>query len=342
MKKIFIVSLNGISNSGGVERVVFYINEILKDKYNVCIVDINKLKCLKLSKMLMAICGRIPGKISPILASMYIKKVRGESDIIFTHGYNAPFIRADYLFAHGNTSGFLKAKGKFPFRIESFYEYMAGKLAKNVIAVSKQVRYEWNKYYKTNIDKIKVLNNCVDTNIFKPMLRKENNEINVLFCGRLEDNKGLDKLISLAKEIENYENINLIIATNNNKNVKLFDNFSKVKITVGLDISNLNYFYNKGSLLYLPSIYEGFEMVTLEALSCGIPVFGNYVGAIRELYDKNILGVYLIEENNLINSIKSIYEDFKTNEKRKYLHQEVEKQFSYEIYRKYFMEKIKL
>ena len=50
--------------------------------------------------------------------------------------------------------------------------------------------------------------------------------------------------------------------------------------------------------MYFPSMYEGFEMVTLEALSAGVPVLGNHVGAVLELYDRKELGVDIIKSPN--------------------------------------------
>ncbi|WP_139018742.1 glycosyltransferase family 4 protein, partial [Elizabethkingia anophelis] len=83
--------------------------------------------------------------------------------------------------------------------------------------------------------------------------------------------------------IENNDKYKLSIACNNSNNIELFNGLNNTSIHVGLTTDKMNEFYNSGDIMYFPSKYEGFEMVTLEALSAGIPVIGNDVGAISEL-----------------------------------------------------------
>lgn len=51
--------------------------------------------------------------------------------------------------------------------------------------------------------------------------------------------------------------------------------------------------FKKSRVLILPSYYEGYELVTIEALCCGCPVIGYNVGAIRELYAESFPGVFI-------------------------------------------------
>jgi D-inositol-3-phosphate glycosyltransferase len=50
-----------------------------------------------------------------------------------------------------------------------------------------------------------------------------------------------------------------------------------------VDQSELPWFYSAADLLALPSSYESFGMVALEALACGTPVAATRVGAMEEL-----------------------------------------------------------
>ena len=51
-KEIYIVSLNGMKNTGGVERVVSYLYDILKDIYTVHIIEKSSKDFKKLNNLL--------------------------------------------------------------------------------------------------------------------------------------------------------------------------------------------------------------------------------------------------------------------------------------------------
>ena len=51
-KEIYIVSLNGMKNTGGVERVVCYLYDILKDIYTVHIIEKSSKDFKKLNNLL--------------------------------------------------------------------------------------------------------------------------------------------------------------------------------------------------------------------------------------------------------------------------------------------------
>ena len=108
------------------------------------------------------------------------------------------------------------------------------------------------------------------------------------------------------------------------------------EVIVGLKYEEMREFYNKGNILYLPSMYEGFEMVTTEALACGLKVIGNNIGAISELYDKKIPNVYILETKDHFKEIKKIKEK---KEEGDYL-KNFREMFSIEMYEKNILESL--
>ncbi|MEH1740604.1 glycosyltransferase [Fusobacterium varium] len=71
-----------------------------------------------------------------------------------------------------------------------------------------------------------------------------------------------------------------MIATFRTESIKLFQGLKNTEMRLDLNLEEIIKFYSEGDILYFPSLYEGFEMVTLEALVSGIPVLGNDVGGI--------------------------------------------------------------
>ena len=105
MKRYIVVSMGGVSSVGGVERVMYYLDEILEKNNTVIIVDKHIIdreysitKYIKSSNIFAY----------AILASHYVSRIRLKEDVIIGNGYNLPFVYKDFLFAHGNIVGFCK------------------------------------------------------------------------------------------------------------------------------------------------------------------------------------------------------------------------------------------
>lgn len=331
-KKIFIVSINGTSNAGGVERVVFYLTKVFSDSGRVIVVDKNTINSYWLTKCFCKILpARLFRALLPILNALYLMVNSSSKDIVVSNGYQLIFYPIDYLFVHGNMVGLLRAV--FPEKqicLSAIYEFIAGRFAQKIIAVSHNAKLQWQKYYRLENKQFFVVNNCVDCEAFRPLAR-EHFKIRVLFVGRLDRTKNPTKLLELASLIENYKDMELHIITNNHEGVANFNDLSNTIIQIGLDFNQIQHEYNKCDVLFFPSLYEGFEMVTLEALSSGIPVVGHNIGAIQELYSAGVDGVYIMEDN-IIEQIRNVATLFCDYERRINLHRVICERFSITTY----------
>lgn len=156
----------------------------------------------------------------------------------------------------------------------------------------------------------------------------------MLFCGRLEKRKGIDRLYELAQKIETENDMNLIIATPNDYNVQRFRKLKRTTVKIGLKKEDMNIFYNSGNVMYFPSISEGFGLVTVECLSAGVPVLGYAVGAIDELHSKGQKGIALIGETieeDIIN-LRRLASQFSELSARESLHEDMVKNCGFKRY----------
>ncbi len=288
--KVYIVSWNGIDIGGGVERVVGLLKRIIEKKYQVIIID--KVFVEK-DRWLKKFCA-VKNPVMPmILASISAGKAIKKGDILIGNGFNAPFVKKDIIFAHGCMYTYKVATGSFPWGGSTLFEKIAMRNSRRILPVSREAQAALVRYYKVKEEKTFVINNCVDTDRFYPVNKEEGGSRPViLFCGRLEEAKGLGVLLQLAEYIQKRAEAEISIATPDSKNKELFSGMKNVQIHVGLNMDEMNQFYNSGHVLFMPSKFEGFEMVTLEALSSGIPVVGSRVGAIKELLDIKFDGVF--------------------------------------------------
>jgi len=214
----------------------------------------------------------------------------------------------------------------------AWMEKISARRAKKVIAVSENCKSELQSLYGIAPEKIIVLNNFVDERLFYPQETKKSGKITILFSGRLEERKGLSKLLELAKTIESSDKFLLKIASNSSDNSALFANYKNTAILSHLDINAMREFYNSGDVLFFPTKYEGFSMATLEALACGIPVIGTSFAIPEELRRYNfVMDEESHDINNILLSIEQIKQNIISPEE---IHQQITKNFGSEQYRK--------
>lgn len=321
-KDIYIVSLNGKKNTGGVERVVCYLDDILSNLYTTKIIKKSNKDFKKLNNIL-----------HPILISLklYFKL----NKFVISNSWQSFLFPADLSIHHGTSKGVIlyTRNKKIALKLTALMENISAKLAKKVIAVSENCKNELINYYSINPNKIIVLNNCVDEEQFYPIQKEKKEVITVLFSGSLSERKGLSQLVLFSDFLEqNDVGIELKIATNTDSNNYLFQGRKKTSIYSDVGFDKMCEFYQSGDVLYFPTLYEGFSMSTLEALSTGIPVIGSKFAIMPELekYDfcKIIEKEAKIEE--LTNEIKYLYSNYK--DKKEYIHEIIANDFGKKQY----------
>ncbi|MBE7535207.1 MAG: glycosyltransferase [Anaerolineales bacterium] len=122
----------------------------------------------------------------------------------------------------------------------------------------------------------------------------------ILFVGRIEPLKGVDTLIEAMSCLHKKEarSVHLAIiggdpsASPEKMNVEMA-RLKKLCETLGLDQSvvflgardqdKLSYYYSAAEVAVMPSHYESFGMVALEAMACGTPVIASEVGGLAYL-----------------------------------------------------------
>ena len=273
-KKIILVSLNGIGNSGGVERVCFYLKEILSAKYDVRILERPRISFGKLNVLLF-----------PLINS--IKLLFSRNVFVISNSWQLYAYPSDISIHHGTTQGCINNIAGFDCfsaRVIAMLERMSAKRAKHVLSVSRNCTDELIRLYGIRSQKIATLNNFVDGSLFFPLPQKEErSDCVICFSGRICLRKGMDALLELSEYLETISGVKLLIACNDDANTSAFAGKVNTQIKTGLDIADMNDFYNEGDIFYFPTLYEGFSMSTLEALSCGLPVIGSCFAVPKEL-----------------------------------------------------------
>lgn len=325
MKTIIIASLNGIENAGGLERVTYYIYEMLRPDFRV-----------KIIKRLPVSFGKLDFMIQPLLLSIRLFFIPNK--IVISNSWHSFLFPADLSIHHGTMQGvqdYTQSRSRKSGLIAKM-EALSAKTAKYILAVSQNCKKELIQYYSVRPDKIAVLNNFVDESIFYPKqnAKAKTDCTRILFSGSLCKRKGLPHLIELATLIETKQGFELIIASNDEAEAENFRGFERTRVISGLKLDDMPSFYNSGDVLFFPTYYEGFSMATLEALACGIPVIGTNFAISEELRDYGFcadITESLNDMGSVLMRAKSLSDKYAS--KRQLIHDAIVERFGKDQYR---------
>lgn len=322
----------GVSNAGGVEKVSWYLQDLLKEKYDVRIMQRGRLSFGKLNNL-----------IQPMQLSLRLCFIRNK--LVIGNSWHCFLYPADISIHHGTSAGIMKntGEGGMALKLTAWMEKVSAKKAKQVLAVSENCKKELVEIYGIPAEKITVLNNFVQDDFFTPgMVEKvpatqDKNQIKVCFSGALCYKKGIDKLLEFSDYIEKNPGlgIKLNIATNYQRNAEPFLGRKNTSVQTGLTSAQMPDFYRKNDILFFPTRYEGFSMAALEALSCGLPLVGSRfaVGPELESFDFCQLISEKTSPEELVKIIKTLYQKYSSEGEKAKIHQTIKENFGTEQYK---------
>ncbi|MBE0684976.1 MAG: glycosyltransferase [Anaerolineaceae bacterium] len=234
----------------------------------------------------------------------------GLAAIELSQSWNIPFLQMFH------TLVLMKNRiARSPQEMEGEYRILGEKKviskANRIIAATLAEKSQLEFLYDAPSSKISVIPPGVDTRHFYPIPKDEAKEVvgvpenthTILFVGRIEPLKGIDNLIQAISIIQKNGELrccphNLVIIGGepdakpeemNAEMARLQDmvedcGIENFVIFLGKqDQQMLPYYYSAAEVVVMPSHYESFGMVALEAMACGTPVVASQVGGLAFL-----------------------------------------------------------
>lgn len=266
----------------------------------------------------------------------------GLAAIELSQSWNIPFI---HMF---HTLVLMKNRiAQSPQEMEGEYRILGEKKviskANRIIAATLAEKSQLEFLYEAPSSKISVIPPGVDTRHFYPIPKDEAKEVvgvpddshTILFVGRIEPLKGIDKLIQAIAIIQNNGELrccphNLVIiggepnAKPEDMNAEMarlqdmVEDFGIENFVIFLgkqDQQMLPYYYSASEIVVMPSHYESFGMVALEAMACGTPVVASQVGGLAFLVRDGETG-FVVPGNDVHLLAKRLIELIKDKELR--------------------------
>jgi len=198
-------------------------------------------------------------------------------------------------------------------------------VADQIIAATPAEQAQLRWLYLADPAKMTVIAPGVDTSHFYPIPKDEAREAaglpkgerTILFVGRLQPLKGVDTLIQAAtrlrlSDISAEHPVNLVVVGGNSNGSgedtdaelarlqALTRDLCMDRMVVFLgqrDQDKLPYYYSAAEVVVMPSHYESFGMVALEAMACGTPVVASQVGGLAYLVQDGVTGFVVPDQD---------------------------------------------
>lgn len=301
-------------------------------KYKKC--SFHFIKKNKIYDFIVLYCEKILRKVfgiyfgTPYIRKVcsYIKKRNDKYDLIIVenmpqYGPKIKKVSEDKLVLHLHNDYLNKDSFKCKENYSSFDK---------IICVSDFISNKVREVVNKGDDKVLTLYNGVDLNKFsktvevKDIYDKYNikkGKFNIIYSGRICPEKGVENLIDSFIKINN-SNMQLIILGGYNYGTSKDNDFTlnlknkskdkNIVFTGYVDYEDIYSLYSLANLGVIPSIInEACPLTAIEMLASGIPVICTNSGGLPELIDEKC-GIIIDRSdltNNLVFSIKKIFED---------------------------------
>lgn len=281
-----------------------YIQNLVKrNSYNIALGNIEELKEFGFNSEIIEYNSKIYG-IKEQFKFPYKELKKFNPDVLHVPHYNVPIFYRGKLIVTIHDLTHLVYPEFLPNKLAYFYAkfmmWIAIKKASKIITVSENTKKDIINFFKTDPQKIEV----VPLAAGEEFVKKEKKHVEYLYdkfnipkdkkilmyVGNLKPHKNIERLLEAYSKINNIDSTKLLLVgkafenyqslEKKEKSLKIEEKVIHTGIVTQEELVDL---YNLVDLFVFPSLYEGFGLPVLEALSCGSLVICSNVSSIPEV-----------------------------------------------------------
>jgi glycosyltransferase involved in cell wall biosynthesis len=197
-------------------------------------------------------------------------------------------------------------KKDFSYYLIWLMEFVALRKSKVLYAPCIDIVKRCNLLFDIKNKPLQVFGYPLDIKLFSPMMRKYEGSPRILFLGRLEQRKGIETIAAAFPKVYlAYPGATLTIVGHDTPNVHGFNSarlllecaFKKNKCAAAVryidhvPLKNLPDIFNKHDIVWIPSMYDNYPLICLEAMACGKSVVVSDAGGLTEMVKHNETGL---------------------------------------------------
>jgi glycosyltransferase involved in cell wall biosynthesis len=239
-------------------------------------------------------------------------------EVIHSHqtlaNYYGLIIKKPFIFHyHGAANRIQELNMKLSFSL-------LGKRIFRVVSVSNWAASQLNSITGENSD---IIYNGVDTHNFNPFLKKpfKKGDPQLLFVGNLYPHKGVDKVVAaMPIVLERFPNSHLIVIGTGKyyptikSTIDKMGLEKKVELVGHATLEDLPFYYSSSDIYVSASLFETFDLPSLEAMACAKPILVSDIPAHKEIVEASQAGLFFPPQNigKFVECMEEVYQQKRT------------------------------